>query len=201
MDDQPSPPPQNLIVPAVIFEGLLGLAAVGLGGLLGYPPGPLIHWTLPALGWGTLASLPLLVLLGLLVRFPVGPLRRLLRVVDEQLAPLFREATILQLAILALVAGLGEEALFRGVIQEMAADKVGGPAGIWVGLVVASVLFGLAHSITVSYMVMATLMGAYLGWLWIDSGNLLVPIATHAVYDFLALVYLAKMRSRSSGGP
>jgi membrane protease YdiL (CAAX protease family) len=201
MDDQSSPPPQNLIVPAVIFEGLLGLAAIGLGGLLGYPPGPLIQWTLPGVGWGMLASLPLLVLLGLMVRFPIGPLRRLLRVVEEQLAPLFRQATVLELAILSLVAGLGEEALFRGVIQEMVADGVGGPAGIWVGLAVASLLFGLAHFITVSYMVMATVMGLYLGWLWIVSGNLLVPIAAHAVYDFLALVYLAKLRSRSSGGP
>lgn len=199
MHDQP--PPQNLIVPAVVFEGILGLIAIGLGGFLGYPPGQMIRWTLPAIGWGTVASLPLLIFLVLVVRFPVGPFRSLLRVVDEQLAPLFRQASLRQLAILALVAGLGEEALFRGVIQEAVADGVGRPAGLWIGLVVAALLFGLAHFITGSYVVMATLMGLYLGWLWISSGNLLVPIATHAVYDFLALVYLAKIRGQSSGGP
>lgn len=199
MDDQP--PPQHLIVTAAVFEGLLGLVAIGLGALLGYPPGPMIRWTLPALGWGLLASLPLLTFLGLVVWFPVWPFRNLLRVVDEQIVPLFRQANLLELAIISLLAGLGEEALFRGVIQEAVADTVGRPVGIWVGLAVASLLFGLAHSITYSYVLMATLMGLYLGWLWIASGNLLVPIATHAMYDFLALVYLARIRGRPSGGP
>ena len=33
---------------------------------------------------------------------------------------------------------------------------------------------------------------AYLGWLWLASDNLLVPIVTHAAYDFAALVYLLR---------
>ena len=36
------------------------------------------------------------------------------------------------------------------------------------------------------------LMGLLLGGLWIATGNLLVPIVAHAVYDFLALVWLVK---------
>ena len=84
------------------------------------------------------------------------------------------------------------------LIQEAAAGWVGGSWGVWVGLAVASVLFGLAHAITVSYVLLAALMGLYLGWLWIATGNLLVPIMAHAGYDFLALVYLVKIR-RPSG--
>lgn len=198
MNDQPPP---NLIVPAVLFEGILGLAAIGLGGLFGYPPGKMIHWTVPSMGWGMVASLPLLLFLLLLVRFPIGPFGNLLRLLDEQLVPLFRQASLLELAILSLVAGLSEEALFRGLIQEAIADGVGLPLGVWVGLAAAASLFGLAHFLSLSYALIATLMGLYLGWLWIDSGNLLVPIATHTLYDFLALVYLVKIRHRSSGGP
>jgi hypothetical protein len=65
---------------------------------------------------------------------------------------------------------------------------------VWIGLAVAALLFGLAHFITPTYAVLAGTMGLYLGWLWIDTGNLLVPITAHAVYDFLALAYLAKIR-------
>jgi membrane protease YdiL (CAAX protease family) len=39
-------------------------------------------------------------------------------------------------------------------------------------------------------------MGAYLGGLWQTSGNLLVPIVAHAVYDFAVLCVLLR-RERS----
>ncbi len=198
MNDQPAP---NLIVPAVLFEGIVGLVAIGLGGLFGYPPGQMIHWSVPSIGWGAVASLPPLLVLVLLVWFPMGPFGKLLRLLDEQVIPSFRQASLLQLAVLSLVAGLTEEALFRGLIQEAIADGVGRPLGEWVGLAAAASLFGLAHFLSLSYAVIATVMGLYLGWLWLDSGNLLVPIVAHTIYDFLALVYLVKIRHRSSGGP
>ena len=67
---------------------------------------------------------------------------------------------------------------------------------MWVGLIAGGVLFGLAHCITPTYALLAGLIGLYLGWLWIATGNLLVPITTHAVYVFLALVYLIRIRGR-----
>jgi membrane protease YdiL (CAAX protease family) len=39
-------------------------------------------------------------------------------------------------------------------------------------------------------------MGAYLGGLWEASGNLLVPIVAHALYDFAVLRLLLR-RARS----
>ena len=41
---------------------------------------------------------------------------------------------------------------------------------------------------------LAGLIGLYLGWIWLASGNLLTPMVTHGVYDFLALAYLVKVR-------
>jgi membrane protease YdiL (CAAX protease family) len=64
--------------------------------------------------------------------------------------------------------------------------------GPWAALALVSVLFGLVHPITPAYAVLATLAGAYLGWAYLASGNLLVPVLAHALYDFTALVYLLR---------
>jgi hypothetical protein len=46
------------------------------------------------------------------------------------------------------------------------------------------------------FCVIATLIGAYLGVLWLAAENLLAPITTHAVYDFVALVYFLRAHVR-----
>lgn len=199
--EQQLPTPRNLVFLAVVFEGGLGLLALALGWWLGCPPLEAFRCTLSEACWGALAGLPMLVLLFVSVWYPMWPFSDVLRVVDELLVPLFRDCRVADLALISALAGLGEEMLFRGVIQEVVAGWVGGPAGPWVGLVVAATLFGLAHAITPSYVLLAALMGLYLGWLWIVTGNLLVPVTAHAVYDFIALVYLIKVRRRDRPGP
>ena len=59
-------------------------------------------------------------------------------------------------------------------------------------------MFGLLHPITRAYAVIAALLGAYLGGLWLAGGNLLTPIVAHALYDFVALVYLLRLRRAQS---
>ena len=59
-------------------------------------------------------------------------------------------------------------------------------------LVIASLLFGLMHPITRTYAVICMLVGLYLGGIWMFTNNLFVPIFIHALYDFLALVYLLR---------
>jgi membrane protease YdiL (CAAX protease family) len=80
--------------------------------------------------------------------------------------------------------------LFRGFLQAWLETMLGSLGG----LLVASFLFGAAHPITAGYVVIATLMGGYLGWLWQASGNLLVPIVTHALYDLVVLRLLVSRR-------
>jgi membrane protease YdiL (CAAX protease family) len=155
-----------------------------------------LRWTLPAAAWGSAAALPVLVLFVATDRLPVWPFSDIARVVDELFVPLFRGCGLAHLAVIAALAGLGEEMLFRGFLQEAIGRWVGGPSGTWVALAAASLLFGLVHPFTLSYVLLAALIGLYLGWLWIATGNLLVPIAAHAVYDFLALAYLVKIRDR-----
>jgi hypothetical protein len=114
------------------------------------------------------------------------PLRRLCEAVDALVMPLFAQCNWLDFLLISLMAGLGEEALFRGVIQGPLANHL--PP--WAAIALGAVLFGLVHWITFSYAVFAAILGAYLGWLFWQFDNLLVPMIVHALYDFAALMYL-----------
>ena len=191
-------PPRNFPLMAGVFEGSLVLVAAGLGWLLDRNPAESLAWSPVDLAWGGLAVLPLLAMLGLCLRYPVGPLRDLVRVVDEMLVPMFRGCGVLEMAAISILAGLGEEMLFRGIIQQTTAGLAPGRLGVGIGLLVAAVLFAMAHRITTAYAVLAGLIGLYLGLIWLASGNLLVPVTTHAVYDFVVMLYLIKIRTPST---
>ena len=186
-------PATSVMNMALVAEVGLLLLALALGLLL--PRGPLeqIDWSLPGLarnlGWGVVACLPLLVLLVVLRYAPLAPLRRLNALVDELLLPMFGDVSVPQMALIAVLAGVGEEMLFRGVIQAAIVGRFG-----WlVGLTAASVLFGLAHALSATYAVLAGLIGAYFGGLCLVTGDLLPAIVAHALYDFLALVFLVRV--------
>jgi membrane protease YdiL (CAAX protease family) len=195
-DPLAEPPPAHLLPMAAAFEGAAALLALALGWLLGHPPLAMVVCTPSALLWGAAAALPPLLLLIPCVWFPVGPLRQLLRVIDEMLVPMFATCRGIDLAIISILAGIGEELLFRGVLQEASAALIGGTAGRYAAWIGTSILFGLAHWITPLYALLAGLIGLYLGWLLLFSGNLLLPIVAHAGYDFLVLVYLVRIRHR-----
>jgi membrane protease YdiL (CAAX protease family) len=179
---------RDTLLLAVGFEGGLVVLAWLLGWLLGQPPLERIHDSGRDAALGVAASLPLLLGLWCCVRWPIGPLGRIKQFSDEVIRPIFRPCTVVDLAIISLLAGLGEEMLFRGVIQGV----VGGWLGLWLGLIVAAVLFGLLHLITPTYAVLATLCGLYFGVLVLLTDNLLVAIVPHGQYDFIALLYLAR---------
>lgn len=174
------------------------MVAIGLGWLLGYPPLGLVRWSAADCTAALAATVPLLAVFWLCLRLPLRPFRELLRIVEELLVPLFCHARVIDLAVVSALAGFGEELLFRGLIQEVAGQWIGGPWGGWIAWVLAAALFGAAHWITTTYAVLATLIGLYLGWLWAVTGNLLVPILVHALYDFVALVYLTRIRTAAS---
>jgi membrane protease YdiL (CAAX protease family) len=199
MENDPIPS-QRFALLAACFEGGISVVAVGLGWLLGCHPLQTFHWTFSAAGWGTAAVLPPLGLLWLCVKCPWRPLARIMEVIDEILLPLFDRCGWLELAIISALAGLGEELLFRGVVQTSIGLWWGGRLGMWAGLSVAAVLFGLAHAVTFTYVLLAGLIGLYLGAVWLLTGNLLVPILAHGLYDFLALVYLLRIREPARNG-
>jgi hypothetical protein len=181
--------PPNIFRLGLIFEGCLTLAACLIGLFLKTPPWQRIICSPINVVWGLLATFPLVFGLLIIRRRSSGPLGRLNSTVDELLVPLFARSSVIQLALISAVAGIGEELLFRGVLQPVLI----GWWGIAVGLSLASIVFGLLHAVTAVYAVLATVVGAYLGWLALATGNLLGPMIAHGLYDFLALVYLCRL--------
>jgi len=176
---------------ALLFEGGLVVVAVAAGWLLGTPAFVNLSLQMDAFAQGVAATLPILLLLTPLANRS-RPLKNLRDFVSRQVLPLFKNASLVQLAVISVLAGLGEEALFRGVLQSWLVKQI----GIYPGLILASVAFGLAHFVNRTYAVVATLIGLYLGWLYLVSGNLLVPVIAHALYDFVALIVLLREGKR-----
>jgi len=176
----------TIVLLAVLVEGGLVVLAWLLGWLLNCPPIPEIWWSFLDALLALVLTVPLVVLALVLLRWPIGPFARIRQFMHEVLVPVLAPCTLVDLLGIAALAGLGEEMLFRGVLQVLFSSWVG---WIW-GLVLASVLFGVLHAVTLTYAVLAGVMGLYLGWLWLWTGNLLVPILVHALYDLVLLWYL-----------
>lgn len=175
---------------AAVAEGAIGAVAVLLAWSLEVPLRSGWRVDLASAATGLAAACPLLVVMWLVMRWPVGPFRELKALVDHFVVPLFRTGSLPEFALISLMAGIGEEMLFRGVVQRGLAANW----GPWAACGVAAVLFGLCHALNLGYWILATAIGAYLGWLERATGNLLTPIIAHAVYDFLALIYLIRIR-------
>lgn len=163
--------------------------AAGLGWVLQQPWWADMHWSLPDTAAGLLASLPPFLLFLILLRSSCRPLMDIRSFLESELAPIFAGWSLARLAILSLLAGVGEEVLFRGVLQGWLSRAWGTVPGV----ITASILFGSAHPMSRAYILLAGLIGAYLGVLWLATGNLLAPVVTHASYDFIALVYFLRV--------
>lgn len=172
----------------LLFEGGLGVLAWFLGWLVGQPPLESFHWSLHDLGVGVAASVPMLLGFWLCLYWRVGPLARIKAFCEEVVRPLFQSCRWYELALLCLSAGVGEEMLFRGLLQSGLVLWL----GFWAGILTASALFGLMHALTPTYAILAGVMGLYLGLIWYANGNLLSAMATHSLYDFVALVYFVR---------
>ncbi len=184
---------------AALFEAGLAALAIGLGWMSSQTPWLEIKVNGSAIALGTAAVLPLAALLLACRQIAWQPVRNLWRVLDEVVVPLFRTCNWVEIAAISFLAGLGEELLFRGLLQTGIAQWTGdflphtpaaALAGDWMAIIVVAILFGALHAVNAAYAVLAAIIGVYLGWLYLATGNLAVPIVAHAVYDFVALVYV-----------
>jgi membrane protease YdiL (CAAX protease family) len=183
---------------ALTGEAGLLLLAWGLGRWLGISPLQQLHFGLGALLWGVAATAPLLAALAWMLAARSGPVHRLVAFVLQELGALVAGLSISELALLAVLAGISEEVLFRGVVQ-VGLARVLPEAG---ALATASVLFGLVHFASKTYAILAGVMGLYLGALFLVQGSLVAPIIAHALYDFMALIYVARRyRALQAGSP
>jgi len=191
--DDPIPEPSPAVALGLVQAALV-LAAFPAGSLLGQPPLATLTWEWAGLGWGVVAALPMVGVFFLLYHVPFGPFGPVRRFTEEVLVPILRRCSVFELFALALLAGVGEELLFRGVVQAALTREV----GLAWGVALASILFGLMHPFTLGYVLLTTLFGAYLGLAWVWTGNLLVPVVAHFLYDLVAMVYLTRTPATSS---
>jgi membrane protease YdiL (CAAX protease family) len=187
---------------AVVFELALAGIAIAIGWFLQINPSPSFSWPsvgecIRELGWGVAAAIPPL---GVFVALHLGsfrPIEKIRRWLNQVLLPMLDGATLGDLAVLALAAGLGEELLFRGLLQNwLIRLGDGGPAASSVAVVLAGAAFGMAHFVNWTYAFLAAAIGIYLGWLLVWTQSLWIPILAHATYDFVALWYLCLRRGQ-----
>lgn len=186
--NEPSIDPDNFFKTACYFESALVLVAIVLGWMLDMNPFEFIIFNEQAVINGIMGTLPLCLIFIALNQLQLDSLQKIRLVLHQTLGPSLHKHHWADLFVLAAIAGISEEILFRGVIQPWMENLWGVVAGI----LVSSIIFGLVHAVTALYFVMATAVSIYLGlYLGYDSTrNLLTPIIIHSLYDFFAFVVI-----------
>ncbi len=142
-----------------------------------------------------LVTLPMFTLLYLERGSRFARLRELWELSGDLLGPVVARVTFAELVVVSLFAGIGEELLFRGLLQSWL-----GTYGLLVALVVPNLLFGVLHWVSRDYAVCAFCIGLYFSCLlhFADSVNLVTLMIAHSLYDLVALTCLAReVRSRT----
>ncbi|MDR1959974.1 MAG: CPBP family intramembrane metalloprotease [Planctomycetaceae bacterium] len=197
-----------LLFAALLTEGGLAVLAVCLGRSFGIPVVSRTKWEESAI-WiqailvGSAAVLPPLVLCWGIYRFSWKSVELIKKFLDIFYNDFLRHCRIWQILFLSILAGLGEELFFRGLLQTglikwLAWFGASPTAASVSGILLASLFFGLAHPVSRLYVMICFLIGIYCGLLFLVTGNILVPIFFHAEYDFLVIVLWPKFSSRVS---
>jgi len=191
--DEPQPDPRLTLL-TVAGTALLGVGALAAADRFQLPNlgfGANAELSAASVGVGALAVLPMLAVGEFLRRMEddIPDIAATANVTKALSLQIFgpRRQPVLAVAsglVLGLVAGLSEELLFRGVMQT-SLDATLGSAG---AIFASSFIFGLLHAATPLYAVIAGFFSAFFGVLFTTTGNLIVPISTHAIYDVVSFV-------------
>ena len=177
---------EHPLTAAVIFQGMVIPLALGLALIVGVTPWDDFHLTAEALLVAVLATAPLVIGFWATANARSPWFRDLGELVRPTLTALFRDRSEGAVVLVCLLAGLGEELLFRGFLQAWLSQLI----SPWIGVALAAVAFGLLHFLSFTYFVVATALGLYLGVLYELTGNLLIVCLVHALYDWVAIRYL-----------
>ena len=179
---------------AMLFESGLGFVGLALAWGFNISLQSRLQVTSPAVIRGLVACLPMLLLLVVVSSISWPPLIRLRNQVETIVRELLGGSSWVEIAAICFAAGLGEELLFRGALQPLVAQFTNAT----VAIAAVGVIFGLAHSLSIAYFIIATLIGCYFGWLMEAYDDLVAPVVAHAVYDFVAIVFIRRNLERDS---
>jgi hypothetical protein len=183
----------QLMVSTLMIEGGFLVVAVLLGWWLDVRFWQHVHYTAAHVLIGIGCSLPLLAVALLSLKLPWKALEQIHKDFDLVIA-LFKNATVFDLVSVSLMAGICEEAMFRGFLQPWI-SQLTSPG---LAIIFVAILFGLAHCISKVYVLFAAIISLVLSYQLFYFDNLLVPILTHGAYDFLALLYGTRLATTSN---
>jgi membrane protease YdiL (CAAX protease family) len=176
----------TFLLPALLYWFLIDRRR--LADFNGQPAYRVAGWALVVLL--TIAFMPvngLIIELNQTLSLPeaLAPLERWMRAKEDQMAELTRFLTtfstvpqlLMALLTIGILPALGEEVLFRGVLQRKFIVWTG---SIHVGIWLAAALFSAIHLQFYGF-VPRMLLGALFGYLYVWSGNLWVPVLAHFV--------------------
>jgi membrane protease YdiL (CAAX protease family) len=155
------------------------MALLGLVACLVFLP---VAWSIQKMAQSALPKMSsLLVDWGLLKEAIKPELQTTVLVIQEKTTPVWQSV---MLGILAVaLAPVIEELMFRGVAFRWMRDRGRPRLALWG----SALLFGAIHFNLLAF-VPLTLFGALLAWLYQRSGNLLLPIFTHAFFNLINLM-------------
>lgn len=119
---------------------------------------------------------------------------------EEVVAPLCANLNIVSALLVSLAAGIGEEVLFRGILNPELASLLGETVGIALGAFVFAWIHFIGN-VRAYWQVFLFyyLFSLYFSYLVLDTANLPVAITCHATYDFAAILYVRYLSRRISG--
>lgn len=197
----PAPPPGISTGLAVGFYGVMVLLAYGIGAwwldldlLVWHDRYESPLWLDASLGMG----------LGVATVIASRILERTTewaRMLGEEFRKILGRMDPFQVLVLAIASGVAEEVFFRGFLQQALSDLWLG--NDWLGLVVASLIFGLIHvgpdrKKFLPWTIMAVVLGFAFGLLYLYTGNILAPMVAHFTINFFNLLHIT--RDSDSGG-
>lgn len=197
----PFSPAMMMTLAAVQVEGGLALLAILIAYFASIPLLEMVTFEPLAVLFAVLGTLPVILLCWLIYKVPLKSVEFTRRFMRSIYLDFVRHCSVLQLFLIALMSGIGEELLFRGVLQTTVVHWFGGETrGLIFGILITSVLFGLAHPINKLYVFLCIVIGVYLGLTFVWSGNLLVPMILHALYNFVVFLAMPQLIDFSTSG-
>ena len=114
----------------------------------------------------------------------------------ELIEALFRGGLIFRLLLIGVLVPIVEELCFRGVIL----NRLAAWTPKWVAVVVSGILFGIIH-MNLFQGLYAGVVGILLGWAYIRTRNLWVPIIGHIAFNSINLLLIEYLEATGMDWP
>lgn len=111
--------PENFFKTACYFEGSLILVAMFLGWIADIDPFAYIHFSEKAVIYGLFGTLPLFLIFLSMEHMAIPAVQEIRQILVKTLGSSMHRFNWADLFILAAIAGISEEILFRGVISRV----------------------------------------------------------------------------------